>query len=70
MLLRRKTPCRDCKDRNESCHATCEKYKEFTDNLKKEQSSITNKKISERNFYKGISETKIKSLKRKAKKPR
>ena len=28
---RPQAPCKDCKERSESCHAECERYKEFAD---------------------------------------
>lgn len=37
-------PCKDCKERHEGCHSTCEAYKEFN-----EKNIEFNKKSSEHN---------------------
>lgn len=36
-----KSPCVICSDRNVSCHSTCEKYKNWLSELKKERAKIS-----------------------------
>lgn len=35
-----KTPCKDCKDRHEKCHASCEAYNEYLKEFKAEKTRI------------------------------
>ena len=41
-------PCKDCKDRHHSCHAECERYKEWKEPLEKaRKQKYINHKIDE-----------------------
>ena len=74
MLKKRDTPCLGCEDRkvteDYNCHNTCERYIGFCNDLREKKEAIKKKKRESHILFKGISETKLKSLKRKAKKPR
>ena len=43
-MAKPQSPCKDCKDRHEACHATCDAYLKFT-----EDTIQFNKKTSEHN---------------------
>lgn len=32
--MKKESPCRNCSDRNVGCHAKCEEYNEFLENVK------------------------------------
>ena len=74
MLKKRDTPCLGCEDRKVTetynCHNVCEKYISFCNQIHAEKEAINKKKHEAHIFFKGIGETKLKALKRKAKKPR
>ena len=68
MLLRRPTPCKGCEERNETCHSTCKRYKEFAEGLHKEKSNIVKKQMSDRVFFKTVNERKRKKFEREVNK--
>lgn len=39
-----KAPCKDCPDRNPSCHTTCDKYKQYKVEHKKKSEELANLK--------------------------
>ena len=38
------SPCKDCADRHEACHGSCEKYKEWRDRYQAQQKHLEEQK--------------------------
>lgn len=59
-------PCMDCPDRVVGCHSKCDKYKEYSQTLRKNQTEITEKYKSSR-MAENYTQQKYEKLKRQGK---
>ena len=46
-MKRPESPCLDCKDRHESCHADCEKYIQYTKALDEYRETVKANRLKE-----------------------
>ena len=46
-MKRPESPCLDCEDRREGCHAVCERYKDYTEELAEYNAEVKANRLRE-----------------------